>query len=125
MSEELNRDVLIALKALLWIRDNPQRLTYGITLPVEEFARQAIERAELREENTKVKINGVPEGWYDDIKNKRAPHPLALMSAACENRGKPGVLSDYGIEPADLDAYFEQTAFAETVSVAASTAPKP
>ena len=126
MSEEINKDILVALKALLYIRDNPHRLTYGIVHPVEDFARKAIERAEFRPESGKVKINGVPEGWYDDIKEKRSPHPLALLSAACENQGRHGVLSDYGIQPADLEAYFEQTALADGApSPEASVNPKP
>jgi hypothetical protein len=114
MSDEINKDILVALKALLWVRDNPHRLTYGITTPVEDFARQVIERVEFRPQNTSVKLNGVPEGWYDDVKEKRAVHPLALMAAVCENHGKHGVFDGYGIEPADLEAYFEQTALAET-----------
>jgi hypothetical protein len=126
MSEDINRDILVALKALLWIKDNPHGLTYGITDPVQDFARRTIERAEFREENRNIAFNGVPEGWYDDVKEKTSPHPLALLASACEARGKSGVLSDYGIVPADLDAYIERTAISGEPSVAASpSSPKP
>ena len=116
MSDELNRDLLIALKALLYIKDNPNGayLTYGLIDPVIDFARNTIERAEMRPHEKTYKINGVPEGWYDDIKSGKSPNPLALLQAAYLEKGNPDVFRDYGIKTADLDAYLNTTAISAT-----------
>ena len=112
MSDEIQKDLLIALKALLYVVDHRSRLTHGVVSRAEDFARAAIDRAELRDENKNMKFGGVPAGWYGDVYAGHAAEPLALLAAALETRD-PTVLFDIDVEPADLDAYFGQTALAD------------
>lgn len=124
MSEDLNRDLLIALKALLYVNDHSSRMSYAVIDPVDGFVRDVIERAELRPSSKGViRHNSIPEGWYDDVKNNASPSPLALLAAAHEANGNHPILTSFRLPEVDLEDYISKTALAPAPATPSSPRP--